>query len=481
MKKVVFTIIVLIVSIGMMAQDNGKTLNENGEIIKKGWNFGPLPVVGFNSDMGFQYGACIDIFNYGDGSNYPGYDFKINFEVSTYTKGSSIFRSYSYWNNVIPKGVLFADFGYFIDKKFDFYGFNGYASPYYKDLAVNIDREANYYDFFPGIVSEPGMKESGFYAMDRRQFRAVISMQQQIGNVKNLYYGLGLAYYNYDNNRLNIKKYEDQYTLYDFYIMSGLIRPDESDGNVTEFKAGIIYDSKDFVNDPTRGIYFEATFAVASDLIKRTVNGLDKSTGKIVNNRNYYDHLTFTGVFHHYIPIVGDKLTFCYRLGAQNVLAGDIPFYAMMNTNLMFYKKIYTEAYGGSTTGRGINRNSVIGQGVAWLNAELRWRITNFKFINQNWCVAINPMFDAGMVTQTFRLEEQKAAMDLIKEHLSYETEEEYNLLYSGKSEGLHTSAGCGLKLIMNRNFVVSAEFAKALNKLDGEGMKAYIGFNYIF
>jgi hypothetical protein len=30
-------------------------------------------------------------------------------------------------------------------------------------------------------------------------------------------------------------------------------------------------------------------------------------------------------------------------------------------------------------------------------------------------------------------------------------------------------------------NFVVSAEFAKAFNKLDGEGLKAYIGFNYIF
>lgn len=481
MKRFFIALFAVLMTIGLSAQDNGKTLNEKGEIIKKGWNFGPLPVVGFNSDLGFQYGACVDIFNYGDGSKYPGYDFKINVEVSTYTKGSSIFRSYSYWNNVIPKGVLFADFGYFIDKKFDFYGFNGYASPYYKDLAVYFDRVNHTGCHYPGHITEPGMKESGLYYMDRRQFRAVLSMRQKIGNLEHLSYGVGLAFYDYKFKPMNIKKYEDQYSLYDLYIMSGLIRPDESDGNVTEFKAGIIYDSKDFVNDPTRGIYFEATFAVASDLIKRTVDGLDKSTGKIVNNRNYYDHLTFTGVFHHYIPIVGDKLTFCYRLGAQNVLAGDIPFYAMMNTNLMFYKKIYTEAYGGSTTGRGINRNSVIGQGVAWLNAELRWRITNFKFINQNWCVAINPMFDAGMVTQTFRLEEQKEAMNLLKEYISYDIDEEYDIIYSGKAESLHTSAGCGLKLIMNKNFVVSAEFAKALDKLDGEGMRSYIGFNYIF
>ena len=457
MKKFTITLIIMLLAFGASAQKKEKVYNEKGEIIKTGWNFGPLPVVGYNSDLGFQYGVCLDIFNYGDGSKYPGYNFKMNFEVSTYTKGSSIFRTYSYWNNVIPKGILFADFGYFIDKKFDFYGFNGYASPYYKDAAVQKT---------PFEIIEPGMTNSGLYYTDRRQFRAVVSMRQKIGNLRNLSYGVGLAYYNYDFNSLSIKKYEDQYTLYELYRQSGLIRVDEAGGgNVTQFKAGIIYDSKNYENDPTRGIYFEATFTAAPDLI----------------DRHGYDHLTFTGVFHHYVPIWGDHLTFSYRLGAQNVIAGDIPFYAMMNTNLMFYKKIYTEAYGGSTTGRGINRNSVIGQGVAWLNAELRWRITNFKFINQNWCVALNPMFDAGMVTQTFRLEEQKDAMELLKNQGSVISEEDLDLFYSGKTETLHTSAGCGLKLIMNKNFVVSAEFAKALNKLDGEGLKAYIGFNYIF
>ena len=455
MKKFFITLCVVLLATGLAAQDNGKTLNEKGEIIKTGLNFGPLPVVGYNSDMGFQYGVCMDIFNYGDGAKYPGYDFKINFEVSTYTRGSSIFRSYSYWNNIIPKGILFADFGYFVDKKFDFYGFNGYAAPYYKDAAVQME---------PWEIIEPGMKESGLYLTDRRQFRAVVSMRQKIGNLKNLSYGFGLAFYNYDFKPLTINRFENQYTLYDLYCQSGLIRQNEAGGgNVAQFKAGIIYDSKNYENDPTRGIYFEATLTAAPDFI----------------DQKGYDHLTFTGVFHHYIPIWGDNLTFCYRLGAQNVIAGDIPFYAMMNTNLMFYKKIYTEAYGGSTTGRGINRNSVIGQGVAWANVELRWRIANFKFINQNWCVALNPMFDAGMVTQTFRLDEQKEAAKMFEDYMT--EEDDLNLIYSGKDESLHTSAGCGLKLIMNKNFVVSAEFAKAIDKLDGEGMKAYIGFNYIF
>ena len=431
MRKSIIVLCFVLLTLGLAAQDNDKTLNERGEIIKRGRNIGALPVVGYNSDLGFQYGACVDIFNYGDGSKYPTYDFKTNLEMSFYTEGSSILRTYSYWNNIIPKGRLFVDIGYFTNIKFDFYGYNGYASPYLKDMA------------------------SGFYDMNRAQFRTIVSMRQQIGNVKNLYYGLGLGYYNYDCKRLNVKENEDLVTLYELYCESGLIRADEKGGgNVSQLKAGLIYDSKNYENDPTRGFYVEATFTAAPDLI----------------DKNGYDHLMFTGVFHHYIPIFGEKLTFCYRLGAQNVIAGDIPFYALTNTNLLFFNKTTTEAFGGSTTGRGINTNRVVGQGIAWFNAELRWRMVNFKFINQNWIVALNPMFDAGTVTQAFRLEEQKTASGLYN-----------NLIYSGKDEGIHTSAGCGLKFIMNRNFVVSVEIAKAFDKLDGEGMKAYVGFNYIF
>ena len=457
MKRFTITLLIVLLAFSASAQKKEKKYNEKGEIIKQGWNFGPLPVVGFNSDLGFQYGACLDIFNYGDGSKYPGYDFKINFEVSTYTKGSSIFRTYSYWNNVIPKGVLFVDLGYFVDKKFSFYGFNGYAAPYYKDAAIQM---INGHD----ELIDKGLNNSALYLIDRRQFRAIVSMRQKIGNLKNLYYGVGLGYYNYDFSPLSIKRFDDQITLFDLYRQSGLIRDNERSGNVTQFKAGIIYDSKNYENDPTRGIYFEANLTAAPDFI----------------DKQGYDYLTFTGVFHHYIPLWGDHLTLCYRLGVQNVLAGDVPFYAMMNTNLLFYKKIITDCFGGVTTGRGMNPNRVIGQGVAWLNAELRWRIVNFKFINQNWCVALNPMFDAGMVTQTFRLEEQKAAMAELK-NKGVVADDCIDLFYSGKDESLHTSAGCGVKLIMNKNFVVSAEFAKAIDKQDGDGMKAYIGFNYIF
>ena len=62
MKNTLFSLLLCAVSLCLTAQET-----DNKEIVKKGWNFGPLPVVGWDSDLGFQYGVCLDIFNFGDG------------------------------------------------------------------------------------------------------------------------------------------------------------------------------------------------------------------------------------------------------------------------------------------------------------------------------------------------------------------------------------------------------------------------------
>ena len=69
MKRTLFSLLLGALSMGIVAQES-----DNKEIIKRGWNFGPLPVVGWDSDLGFQYGVCLDIFNFGDGTNYPSYN-----------------------------------------------------------------------------------------------------------------------------------------------------------------------------------------------------------------------------------------------------------------------------------------------------------------------------------------------------------------------------------------------------------------------
>ena len=42
--------------------------------VKTGWKFGgALPAVSYDSNLGFQYGALVEFFNYGDPSIYPEY------------------------------------------------------------------------------------------------------------------------------------------------------------------------------------------------------------------------------------------------------------------------------------------------------------------------------------------------------------------------------------------------------------------------
>ncbi|MBR0539154.1 MAG: BamA/TamA family outer membrane protein [Bacteroidales bacterium] len=450
MKKTLFLMLALLLAVGGMAQEKKakkeKTYNEKGEIIKKGWNFGPLPVVGFDADLGFQYGVTCDIFNYGDGSRYPRYDYKFNVEASRYTKGSGVFRFYSDMPYVVKDTKLFFDVTYFYAKKYEFFGFNGY--------------EASSFDPYAGIE---GLK-SGYHFINRNQFRFVGSMQRPFFDVPNLYWTAGLAYYNTKVTPIDTIKMSDyarQTTLYENYVNTGIIKEDEAHGgNTTQLRLGMVYDSRDHNSDPTKGIYAEATLVGAPDLI----------------DRKGYSNLSYTFLWRQYIPVYKDKLTFAYRLGAQNRLAGKTPWYMINNLNTMFFQKMYTEGLGGSVTMRGVNRNGVLGEGFAFANLELRWRIVGFQFINQNWQVALNPFFDAGMVTQKYRETEIMNADNggIILHDNTFDS-------YSGDKESIHMSAGCGLKLIMNRNLIVSVDLGKALDKRDGEKLKTFIGFNYIF
>ena len=349
-------------------------------------------------------------------------------------------RCYGDFKTLIPDGKLFFDCTYFSAKKFDFYGYNGYASPFYAD---GIDLANN--------------ETSALNWMSRNQFRFVASMQRRI--VGNLHWAAGVGYYNIKTGLLKLDEYKDQTTLYDLYRKAGLIREDEArGGNVLHLKAGLVYDTRDHDSDPTRGVNIEATLVGAPDII----------------DREGYSNLGFTFVGCHYVPLQKERLTFAYRVGVQAKIAGEIPFYFTNNLNTLFFRKVYTEGLGGNASVRGINRNGVVGNGMAWLNTELRWRFVKFRLMNQNFYLALNPFFDMGRVIQPYRLSEQKAAFN----NYSGGT---INPFYSGDNENLHSTLGCGLKIVMNHNFVISVEMAKALDKRDGEKMWNNIGFNFLF
>lgn len=129
-------------------------------------------------------------------------------------------------------------------------------------------------------------------------------------------------------------------------------------------------------------------------------------------------------------------------------------------------RQVNSEGLGGNISLRGVLRNRVVGNGYVWANAEVRYRFLDFRLFKQEWYLAANPFFDAGMVVQPY----QKSLIEASANPL----------IYDGTKESLHMAAGIGVKAVMNRNFIVSVEWGKALSKRDGNS-NFTIGLNYLY
>lgn len=428
-----------------------KDKKDKTEKIKKGWNIGGLPVVSFDSDLGLQLGALVNLYHYGDGSRYPRYDHSIYVEGSWFLKGSGIFRFY-YDSDKLIKGIRTSfDLSYLPDRAFKFFGFNGYEAVYNSSW----EDDTNPNDYVSRV----------FYRTDRKFFRAKLDFQGNITSEK-FRWLVGADFYNVkmsnvDLDLLNKGKGEgdslpDTPGLFELYNNWNIIPASEKDGgSFTIFKLGLVYDSRDNEALPTRGIWTEAILVTAPKFTSTMDNGFMK----------------FALTHRQYFTLIKDRLSFAYRLGVQMNVAGHTPYYAQ---GLMYYigmKGAYNEGLGGGKTIRGIERNRIIGDGIAYGNFELRWKFWKFQLINQNFYMALSGFFDTGRAIQYIDI---KDAVDNLP--ASVNKDDYFDL----GSESFHSGYGGGLHIAMNQNFIIAVDYGRALSEKDGKS-GLYIGLNFLF
>ena len=91
MKKILLLIISFLLFFplvsGHVEEKSEKKEKTKTDSVKTGWTLGGVPVVAYNRDVGFKYGALVNFYNFGDGSRYPLYDHSLYFEYSRTTKG----------------------------------------------------------------------------------------------------------------------------------------------------------------------------------------------------------------------------------------------------------------------------------------------------------------------------------------------------------------------------------------------------------
>ncbi|MDP4238627.1 MAG: BamA/TamA family outer membrane protein [Bacteroidota bacterium] len=403
--------------------------------IKRGLGFGALPAISYDSDLGFQYGALVNFYLYGDGSRFPKYDHSLYLELSTYTKGTSIARLRYDSEFLIPQVRTTVDMSYVTDLMSDFYGFNGYQSVYDPNQVTNSNRL--------------------FYKNEKDMFRAKADFQGSFGESK-LGWVAGYSFYHFktdtvNNRQLGITKTGP--TLFERYKEWGLISPQEAaGGSINYLKIGLKYDSRDQLACPMKGVFTEAVIQTAPKFLNET-----------------FPHSKLAVIHRQYFTLATD-LSFAYRLDYQMSIGNaHVPYYAQPLLITSYLIAATNQGLGGKSSIRGILRNRVIGDNVGFGNFEFRYKFLRFGLFKQNFYLGTNVFFDSGIILKP---------IDINLATVSANDKTTY--FNTNPTDRFHSAAGLGLKIGWNENFVISADFGKAVDKQDGNA-GFYLGLNYLF
>ena len=417
--------------------------------MQKGWGWVPFPSVLYNTDIGFQFGALVNVYNYKKGRPiFPDYYHKFYAELSFTTKGGVIAQGFYDSKHLIKNIRTTADITYLTEKALDFYGFNGYKSVY--NHAWEDEDDTAY-------VSRM------FYRHQRKFLRVAADFQGRFF-ADHLRWLAGMAYLQvatdsvdvaaYNKGRKEENKLPDTSGLFGKYEAWNILEPEERNGGMNNYlKLGLVFDSRDNEPCPMKGLWSEAIFILAPGFIG---DGDYSYIRLAVNHRQYF-------------TLIKDDFSFAYRIGYLGTIAGKAPFYVLPYQISSYALTTTIDGVGGSQTVRGILRNRVVGDGTAYLNAEFRYKFWYFRFLGSDWYMAANVYGDAGMVVQ-----QRDVSLDDIP---AYINQADY---FSDDPEYPHVTIGGGLHLAVDRNTVFTAEIGKAINRQDGN-IGVYIGIGWLF
>ncbi|MDP4223028.1 MAG: BamA/TamA family outer membrane protein [Bacteroidota bacterium] len=457
MKRTIALLLTIVIAFSLSAQEKKEKKEKKEKNVKTGWRFGgALPAISYDSNLGFQYGALFELFNYGNPSVYPEFYDHTYTEVSRFTKGSGLYRFMYESNHLIPGIELITDLSYIPDLANQFYGFNGYESIFNKNW---IDKQVSDY------------RSAMFYSHQRDQFRFRTDFIGKASG-ENLKWTAGFAFQNFRVRSVNIDKLNkgkednllpsltEQPGLFELYRDSlGLIPTNEQEGGwVNTLKAGLVWDSRDNRSNPMKGLWTELGIEVAPKFI-----GNDWGF-----SRFYITH-------RQYFTLVEKDLSLVYRIGYQTTLSGHVPFFYQSQA-LTYRLTGYTnEGLGGSSSMRGVLKNRVVGDGFILGNVELRWKPVYFKFLGRESYLGLDLFYDIGMVTRKIKLPD-----NLESRFNEYMTGYSFDEFFNPGGEKLHHCAGISIMPVWGENFVIAVDIGKSFNAQDGN-IGFSIGLNYLF
>lgn len=201
-------------------------------------------------------------------------------------------------------------------------------------------------------------------------------------------------------------------------------------GWVSILQTALIFDTRDFEPDPTKGYYFEIA---------------NEYSGKYIGSEFDFNKLFIQGRAYRKLPF-GKRTVIAARLGAGNIFGSNAPFFEFQD---QWSPDGSINALGGKQSLRGYRANRFLARSLWFTNIELRYRIAEAKLGKQNLSFGIAPFFDAGTVRNRWQ--------DLNFKSLNY-------------------SYGMGARIAWNQSTIISIDYG-----LSKEDKLLFIGIGQAF
>ncbi|WP_333596163.1 Omp85 family outer membrane protein [Schleiferia thermophila] len=203
-----------------------------------------------------------------------------------------------------------------------------------------------------------------------------------------------------------------------------LLRRDFEDGLISGVDGGwvsiiqtaLIFDTRDFEPDPTKGYYFEIA---------------NEYSSKYIGSQFDFNKLFIQGRAYQKIPI-GKRTVLAGRFGVGNIFGDNAPFFEFQD---QWSPEGSINALGGRQSLRGYRANRFLARSMWFTNLELRVRLAETNLGKQRFAFGIAPFFDAGTVRDRWQ--------DL-------------------NFKNVKTSYGGGLRIAWNHSTILSFDYGRS-------------------
>lgn len=201
-------------------------------------------------------------------------------------------------------------------------------------------------------------------------------------------------------------------------------------GWISIIQTALIYDTRDFEPDPSKGLYLE----IANEF-----------SSPIIGSQFEFNKFFIQGRYYQKIP-VGPRTVFVSRFGVGNMFGSKAPFFEYQD---QWSPDGSINAMGGRQSLRGYRSNRFLARSLLFTNFELRVRLAETKIKKQRFSFTIAPFFDAGTVRDKW----QNLSFDRMK-----------------------TSYGGGLRIGWNQSTILSFDYG-----ISNEDKLFFFGIGQIF